>query len=43
MPQELNAYSASLLKRFEETFSPLAAQKTIEKRYIDKLLFKQAE
>ena len=42
VPPALQSYTMSLLQRFEESIAPLASQKTIEKRYIDKLLFKKA-
>jgi hypothetical protein len=40
LPPALENYTRSVLDRFEETFSSLAAKKTIEERYVDKLLFK---
>jgi len=40
-PQVLSVYLDALLLQFEESVSPLAGQKIIEKRYIDKLLFKR--
>ena len=41
-PPALESYTISVLERFDEAFSSLAAQKTIEKRYVDTLLFKKA-
>jgi hypothetical protein len=40
VPPALQSFTMSVLDRFEETFSSLAAKKTIEQRYVDKLLFK---
>jgi len=40
-PHFLQEYLRSLLQHFEESVSTLAGQKIIEKRYIDKLLFKR--
>ncbi|MBN2107804.1 MAG: hypothetical protein JW832_10295 [Deltaproteobacteria bacterium] len=40
-PPQLTAYLEELLLRFEETVSPLAGQKNIEKRYVDALLCKR--
>ena len=41
-PLALQSYTRSVLERFDAAFSSLAAQKTIEKRYVDTLLFKKA-
>lgn len=41
VPDVLEQYLQQLLLKFEDTFSSLVNKKTIEKRYIDKLLFKK--
>ena len=41
VPPSLQSYTLSVLERFDAAFSSLATQKTIEKRYVDKLLFKK--
>jgi hypothetical protein len=40
VPHTLESFARSVLDSFEEAFFSLAAQKTIEQRYVDKLLFK---
>lgn len=40
VPPALHTFTRSALDRLEETFSSLAPKKTIEERYVDKLLFK---
>ncbi len=41
VPPSLQSYTLSVLERFDAAFSSLSTQKTIEKRYVDKLLFKK--
>jgi hypothetical protein len=43
IPPALASFIRSVLDSFEETFSFLAGQKTIEQRYVDKLLFKEGQ